>query len=109
MAQIGSVAMSYVFYQIRFFISDDDGWFLKPFPLNPSFKPPPPISDKIRTQIFNSFMQEQKNESELSQSFGYSVSRIKAILRLKKLEQLWLKVRLIYSFHLYDEHQSISL
>jgi hypothetical protein len=67
----------------------------KPFPLNPSFKPPPPISDKIRRQIFNLFMKGEKNESELSQSFGYSVSRIKAILRLKKLEQLWLKVRFV--------------
>ncbi|KAG8836080.1 hypothetical protein FRC17_010013 [Serendipita sp. 399] len=60
-----------------------------PFPMNPSFKPPPPISDKIRTQIFNLYVNGTSNEQQLSAKFGLSPSRIKAILRLKKLEQLW--------------------
>ncbi|KAG8775103.1 hypothetical protein FRC15_000784 [Serendipita sp. 397] len=63
-----------------------------PFPMNPSFKPPPPISDKMRTQIFGLYTQNNHNEEWLSAKFGLSVSRIKAILRLKKLEQLWVKV-----------------
>ncbi|KIM32941.1 hypothetical protein M408DRAFT_189572 [Serendipita vermifera MAFF 305830] len=64
-----------------------------PFPMNPSFKPPTPISDKVRTQIFNLYMNENMGEQELSSRFGLGVSRVKAILRLKKLEQLWIKDR----------------
>ncbi|KAG8839386.1 hypothetical protein FRC18_011497 [Serendipita sp. 400] len=64
-----------------------------PFPMNPSFKPPPPISDKMRTQIFGLYTQNNHNEEWLSAKFGLSVSRVKAILRLKKLEQLWVKNR----------------
>lgn len=61
--------------------------------MNPSFKPPPPISDAVKTQIFNAYMTKGKNEVELGKAYGLSVSRVKAILRLKKLEQLWQKVR----------------
>jgi len=69
-------------------------YLFQPFPMNPSFKPPTPLSDKIRTQIFNLYMNENVNELELSSRFGLGVSRIKAILRLKKLEQLWIKVNI---------------
>ncbi|PVF99866.1 hypothetical protein CPB86DRAFT_265014 [Serendipita vermifera] len=62
-----------------------------PFPSNPTFKPPTPISDKTKTQIFNLHLRDKISEQELSQRFGLGIGRIKAILRLKKLEQLWMK------------------
>ncbi|CAG7851707.1 SubName: Full=Uncharacterized protein {ECO:0000313/EMBL:CCA68742.1} [Serendipita indica DSM 11827] len=60
-----------------------------PFPLNPSFKPPPPITDKLRTEIFNKHLEKGKTEEELSSEYKLGINRIRAILRLKKLEQLW--------------------
>jgi len=78
--------------------------------MNPSFKPPTPLSDKTRTQIFNFYIDEKMGELELSSRYGLGVSRIRAILRLKKLEQLWIKVNfLIPLVWNRDEHQWISL
>ncbi|EJF67220.1 hypothetical protein DICSQDRAFT_96444 [Dichomitus squalens LYAD-421 SS1] len=66
-----------------------------PFPLNPSFKPPTPISDSIRTAIWNDFIADPEvfNPRILAQRHGLSIARVDAILRLKGLEQHWQKVR----------------
>ncbi|KAI6031367.1 eukaryotic mitochondrial regulator protein-domain-containing protein [Pisolithus microcarpus] len=55
-----------------------------PFPLNPSFKPPTPLSDALRTQLYQSYM-------PLSSRHSISIKRVDAILRLKGLEEAWKK------------------
>ncbi|KAJ3575228.1 hypothetical protein NP233_g1224 [Leucocoprinus birnbaumii] len=62
-----------------------------PFPMNPSFKPPPPLSDALRQQIYNEYMQDPVENSVriLSQRYSLSLKRIDAILRLKGLEHSW--------------------
>ncbi|KAJ7606845.1 eukaryotic mitochondrial regulator protein-domain-containing protein [Roridomyces roridus] len=64
-----------------------------PFPLNESFKPPPPISDNTRTQIWNDYMAdpERNNVRALSRAYHLSLKRVEAILRLKGLEAAFIK------------------
>ncbi|KAL7285522.1 hypothetical protein ACG7TL_000624 [Trametes sanguinea] len=64
-----------------------------PFPLNPTFKPPTPISDAVRTAIWNEYMLDpvKFNVRVLAQRHGLSIARVDAILRLKGLEQQWKK------------------
>lgn len=62
--------------------------------MNPSFKPPPPISDKQRETIYRLYWLNPKkfNIRKLSQIFNISLKRVTAILRLKSLEKKWIKV-----------------
>ncbi|KAJ6541852.1 eukaryotic mitochondrial regulator protein-domain-containing protein [Mycena capillaripes] len=64
-----------------------------PFPLNPSFKPPAPISDGIRSRMYQSYMMDPEKNSirELSQRYHVSLKRVEAILRLKGLEAAYVK------------------
>lgn len=64
-----------------------------PFPLNPTFKPPPPISDNMKTRMYEEYMSnpETYNIRELSERYGISLKRVDAILRLKGLEEHWRK------------------
>ena len=70
---------------------------VQPFPLNPSFKPPTPISDSIRTAIWNDYIADPVmfNVRVLAQRHGLSIARVDAILRLKGLEEHWQKVRVL--------------
>ncbi|KAF8665316.1 hypothetical protein AX16_000336 [Volvariella volvacea WC 439] len=65
----------------------------KPFPMNPSFKPPPPISDALRSQIYHEYMKNpaKNNVRALSQKYHLSLKRVDAILRLKGMEAAWIK------------------
>ncbi|TCD62155.1 hypothetical protein EIP91_007283 [Steccherinum ochraceum] len=60
----------------------------RPFPLNPTFKPPTPVSDGLRSVVYDEFMSNPKTNSvrALSQRYGLSIKRVDAILRLKGLE-----------------------
>ncbi|KAG8994285.1 hypothetical protein FRB94_008399 [Tulasnella sp. JGI-2019a] len=62
-----------------------------PFPMNPSFKPRPPISDAQRQTIFDAHAANPELNSvrALSERFGISLKRIEAIIRLKALEFKW--------------------
>ncbi|KAG6831323.1 hypothetical protein H0H92_011238 [Tricholoma furcatifolium] len=64
-----------------------------PFPMNPSFKPPPPISDSTRTSIYELYMKDPvaNDVRALSQRFHLSLKRVDAILRLKGMEADWVK------------------
>ncbi|KAG1836591.1 eukaryotic mitochondrial regulator protein-domain-containing protein, partial [Suillus subalutaceus] len=64
-----------------------------PFPLNESFRPPPPVSDALRTQIYFSYMADPEANSvrALAARHHLSIKRIDAILRLKGLEESWKK------------------
>ncbi|KAH9849276.1 eukaryotic mitochondrial regulator protein-domain-containing protein [Lenzites betulinus] len=65
-----------------------------PFPLNPTFKPPTPVSDSLRNSIWNDYMRDPAtyNVRFLAQQHGLSIARVDAILRLKGLEESWRKV-----------------
>lgn len=84
------------------------GLTFQPFPLNPSFKPPTPISNVQKERIYSAFVaakkgkegssqrhseagEEPKSETyyarQLALQFGLSIDRVKAIVRLKALEK----------------------
>ena len=62
--------------------------------MNPSFKPPPPISDKTKEAIYERYMSDPQkyNIRVLSAAYGVSMKRIDAILRLKGMEKSWIEV-----------------
>ncbi|TIA69733.1 hypothetical protein E3P92_03428 [Wallemia ichthyophaga] len=62
-----------------------------PFPLNPTFKPPPPLSDALKTRIhsLNESDPHKYTPTKLSLDFKVSVDRIHALLRLKAVEKRW--------------------
>ncbi|KAJ3731908.1 eukaryotic mitochondrial regulator protein-domain-containing protein [Lentinula guzmanii] len=64
-----------------------------PFPLNQSFIPPPPISNKQRNEMYRLYMLDPEKNSvrALSQRFHISLDRVDAILRLKGMEDAWAK------------------
>ncbi|KAF8240766.1 hypothetical protein L208DRAFT_1383682 [Tricholoma matsutake] len=66
--------------------------------MNPTFKPPPPVSDAVKTAIYEAFMQDpiKNNVRSLSQIHHLSLKRVDAILRLKGMENAWIKVT-VYS------------
>lgn len=65
-----------------------------PFPLNPSFKPPTPVSDALRNTLYQAFMANPDANSvrNLASRYHLSIKRVDAILRLKGLEENWIKV-----------------
>ncbi|THH01112.1 hypothetical protein EW145_g6970 [Phellinidium pouzarii] len=75
--------------------SDGPNWLGKerPFPMNHTFQPPPPIAESTKYIIHERFMSNPQkfNVSVLSVAFGISMKRIDAILRLKGLEESWKK------------------
>ena len=66
----------------------------QPFPLNPSFKPPTPVSNTLRNTLYQSFMANPEANSvrNLAGRYHLSIKRVDAILRLKGLEESWTKV-----------------
>lgn len=73
---------------------DVHSFFIKPFPLNPSFKPPLPLSDELRTRLYRAYMIDPKLNSvrALATRHNISIKRVDAILRLKGMEEAWKKV-----------------
>ncbi|TFK26676.1 hypothetical protein FA15DRAFT_667149 [Coprinopsis marcescibilis] len=64
-----------------------------PFPMNPSFRPPPPISDAQREVMYSMYMSDPEMYSvrALAQKYNLSIKRVDAILRLKGLERAYTK------------------
>lgn len=64
--------------------------------MNPSFKPPPPISDRQRETMWQLFSRNNGEYSvrRLAKRFNLSIKRVDAILRLKGMEKDWYKVSL---------------
>ncbi|CAE6401107.1 unnamed protein product [Rhizoctonia solani] len=74
-----------------------------PYPDNPTFKPPTPLSDVVKTFIYDQYLKVlqpavSKSESHaqtvrtLSEQFGISIARVEAIIRLKDYERQYQKV-----------------
>lgn len=57
----------------------------QPFPQNPTFRPPPPLSNDLQNVIADRH-HAGENLGQLSQAFGISKARIEAVLKLKELE-----------------------
>jgi Eukaryotic mitochondrial regulator protein len=59
-----------------------------PFPMNPYFKPIPPVSDATRTAVFDQYKEDPAKWTPraLAEQYGLSIVRIEAILRLKALQ-----------------------
>ncbi|KAG8219425.1 eukaryotic mitochondrial regulator protein-domain-containing protein [Butyriboletus roseoflavus] len=66
-----------------------------PFPLNPSFKPPMPLSNELRTRLYRAYMIDPELNSvrALAARHNLSIKRVDAILRLKGMEESWRKNR----------------
>lgn len=62
--------------------------------MNPSFRPPPPISDHQREVMWQLFCRDNQKFSvrRLAKRFNLSLKRVDAILRLKGMEKDWIKV-----------------
>jgi hypothetical protein len=61
----------------------------RPFPKNPWFVPPVPLSDADRENIYKEYRSDPKKNTPgaLAKKFNLSVLRVEAILRLKHLEK----------------------
>lgn len=61
----------------------------QPFPLNRYFKPDPPLANETRDRIFREYLEDpgKNTPRTLAVSYGLSIARINAILRLKSLER----------------------
>ncbi|KAJ3510752.1 hypothetical protein NMY22_g15876 [Coprinellus aureogranulatus] len=59
--------------------------------MNPSFRPPPPISDAQRETMYREYVADPERNSVrvLSQRYNLSLKRVDAILRLKGMERVW--------------------
>ncbi|KAG1850569.1 hypothetical protein DFJ58DRAFT_716771 [Suillus subalutaceus] len=55
-----------------------------PFPLNESFRPPPPVSDALRTQIYFAYMADPEANSVRALAARHHLS-------IKRLEESWKK------------------
>lgn len=64
-----------------------------PFPLNPSFKPPAPVAQSLRDNMWTLHTQDpaQWTVRSLADRFKLSIDRTEAILRLKALETEWMQ------------------
>jgi Eukaryotic mitochondrial regulator protein len=62
---------------------------MQPFPLNPSFNPPPPVNARFRDELWklHSENPQANNVRALSSRFSIGPDRVLAILRLKALEK----------------------
>ncbi|KAK0525240.1 hypothetical protein OC842_005571 [Tilletia horrida] len=60
-----------------------------PFPLNPSFRPPPPIHARVKDELWRLHSSDpaQHTVRSLSAQFSIGLPRVEAILRLKALER----------------------
>lgn len=58
-----------------------------PFPNNPSFRPPPPLSNELQNKIYAELRAGQRTVGAISQQFSVSKARIEAIRKLKQVEE----------------------
>lgn len=73
--------------------------------MNPSFKPPPPLSDLQKDIIFQQFLADPLLHSprRIAQRYHLSLKRVDAILRLKGLERHFTKVSPLSVYTMYPQ------
>ncbi|KAL1410118.1 hypothetical protein Q8F55_004121 [Vanrija albida] len=57
-----------------------------PFETNPSFKPPPPISNDLQNLVYKDLRAGKRTVGEIAQAYSVSKKRIEAIRKLKAVE-----------------------
>lgn len=62
---------------------------LNPFPLNIYCKTANIVSDEMKMKIYNSHIEEKMDFLQISTKYGLEISRVKAIITLKKIENEW--------------------
>ena len=87
-------------------------WMNYPFPLNPAFPSSPVVSDELANEVYFRVIEGGKSVRMVSAELNVSLQRVAAIVRLKTIEERWLKeVRSLHSTpplacpskHLHDE------
>lgn len=64
---------------------------LKPFPLNPFFRSEPVLSVELRNEIYTRVVKERQTVREVSIALHVEMSRVGAVVRLKTIEQDWIR------------------
>lgn len=65
--------------------------FLQPYPGNPSFAPPPPLSDRTQDRIYRDLRAGGQTVTALSVKYQVSKARIEAVQQLKEIESEFLR------------------
>ncbi|CAG8531035.1 1126_t:CDS:2 [Ambispora gerdemannii] len=58
-----------------------------PFPMNPLFKPEPPLHNSFKDKIYELFTEQGLSPRQIGHTYSISIKRVEAILRLKHLEK----------------------
>ena len=64
---------------------------LMPFPLNRQFRSQPVLSDALRDEIYERVNTQGKSVRIVSAELGIEMSRVGAVVRLKSVENEWIK------------------
>ncbi|ORY27683.1 eukaryotic mitochondrial regulator protein-domain-containing protein [Naematelia encephala] len=62
-----------------------------PYPLNPSFRPPPPLGNQTQDFIYQELCRGVKTTGALAAEFNVSKARVEAIRKLKEVEQEFIR------------------
>lgn len=71
---------------------------LRPFPLNRDFRSEAVLSEELRNEIFRRVTEEGQNVRVVSASLNVTMERVAAVVRLKTIEQDWVKQVCMLSF-----------
>ncbi|KAG8767737.1 hypothetical protein FRC12_006072 [Ceratobasidium sp. 428] len=82
-----------------------------PFPDNPTFRPPPPLSDVVKSSIYDRYKSSVLSDPQshvqtvraLSERFGISIGRVEATIRLKQYEHQYQKVNRFRNIRMCDD------
>lgn len=55
--------------------------------MNPSFRPPPPLSDEYQNYLYSEIRKGAKTIGEISAEYNVSKARLEGIKKLKEIEQ----------------------
>lgn len=55
--------------------------------MNPTFCPPPPLSDEYQTYLYSEMRKGTKTIGEISAEYNVSKARLEAIKKLKEIEE----------------------
>ena len=71
----------------------------QPYPANPSFRPPPPLSNDIQEALYKELKAGKKTIGVLANEYSVSKARIDAVRKLKEVEaEMYRQVSAWFSF-----------
>ncbi|CAI2169364.1 17224_t:CDS:2 [Funneliformis geosporum] len=78
-----------------------------PFPMNPFFKPQPPLNDRTKEEIWLKFTEAEQTPRKIGGEYGISIKRVEAILKLKKMEKEMIKKGITLQENLRENMESL--